>query len=146
MNYYDLFEIAPNASDEVIKASYKAMSKKYHPDNCPNGEQMMKKLNEAYDVLSDSVKRKEYDKTLEISNDKPKDVDNKEKIPFSQSSLKEKIALIIGSIFYLLITGIIYILEFAWAIILVLIIIGFFTGHSQVLFGKLFDWVLSLFT
>ena len=69
--YYDWLEISPKASNEVIEKAYKALVIKYHPD-LHNGEkkydeEIIKKINEAYSVLSDSKKRAEYDSTLQSS-------------------------------------------------------------------------------
>ena len=65
MNYYEVLEITPNASEEVIKAAYKALVKKYHPDNGNvNGTEKLQLINEAYKTLSDATLRKQYDKTL----------------------------------------------------------------------------------
>lgn len=66
---YDILEVSEKASKEVIEKAYKVLAKKYHPDlqmpeNKAIAEAKMKKINEAYDVLSDDVKRKEYDETL----------------------------------------------------------------------------------
>lgn len=65
MNYYDILEISPKASDEVIRMAYKALVKKYHPDVFHGdkifAEKKMKEINEAYEVLSDSSKRRLYD-------------------------------------------------------------------------------------
>lgn len=65
MNYYELLQVSENASDEVIKMAYKALVKKYHPDTFKGdkafAEEKTKEINEAYDVLSDPVKRQEYD-------------------------------------------------------------------------------------
>ena len=65
MNYYELLEISPAASVEVIKNSYKALAKKYHPDTYKGdrdfAEEKMKLLNEAISVLESEMKRKEYD-------------------------------------------------------------------------------------
>ena len=65
MNYYDILEISPKASEEVLKMAYKALARKYHPDVC-NGnvavaEEKMKELNQAYSTLSDNSQRKIYD-------------------------------------------------------------------------------------
>lgn len=63
-NYYKILEVSRYASDEVIKASYRAMAKKFHPDHYYGdktyAERKMEEINEAYEVLGDPVKRKEY--------------------------------------------------------------------------------------
>ena len=67
-NYYDILEIKENASQEVITAAYKSLVKKYHPDNCQGDKkkasQIFIEIQEAYEVLSDVNKRKEYDAQL----------------------------------------------------------------------------------
>lgn len=76
-NYYDILEINKNASQEIIEKAYKILVKKYHPDlqesNLKNKyEEKIKEINEAYEILSDPEKRKNYDLTLknnEISNE-----------------------------------------------------------------------------
>ena len=72
MNYYEILEITNNASDEVIKASYKALVKKYHPDNGNNLSisKDISLINEAYEVLSNPIKRREYDKKIKVDNTK----------------------------------------------------------------------------
>lgn len=69
-NYYEILEVSPNASKEIIEKAYRVLAKKYHPDlqeehNKESAEQKMKLINEAYDVLSDDIKRKEYDEKLQ---------------------------------------------------------------------------------
>jgi curved DNA-binding protein CbpA len=69
INYYEVLEISENASIEVIKASYKTLVKKYHPDNCAGidievSNSNMARINEAYQILSDEDKRKIYDYDL----------------------------------------------------------------------------------
>lgn len=72
MNYYEVLEITPNASEEVIKAAYKALVKKYHPDNGNvNGTEKLQLINEAYKTLSDATLRKQYDKTLVHADEQP---------------------------------------------------------------------------
>lgn len=78
MNYYEILEIKEDASVEVIKAAYKALVKKYHPDvnhiNNHKGERDINSINEAYEVLSDEEKRKEYDEMLlRLKNEKASD-------------------------------------------------------------------------
>ena len=64
-NFYKILGVIPTAEIIVIKAAYRALSQKYHPDKNRDEEekyqQKMQDLNEAYSVLSDEVKKKEYD-------------------------------------------------------------------------------------
>ena len=63
-DYYEILEISESASEEVIHMAYKALVKKYHPDSSDQGknsESKMQEINEAYAVLSNPEKRKNYD-------------------------------------------------------------------------------------
>lgn len=63
--HYDTLSIVRNAPPEVIRAAYKVLSQKYHPDrnsDNPNTTAIMAKINDAYAVLSDPEKRKKYDR------------------------------------------------------------------------------------
>ena len=66
IDYYAVLEVKPDASQETIKKSYRALIKKYHPDvttfDKKYSEEKTNALNEAYSVLSDVDKRKDYDK------------------------------------------------------------------------------------
>ena len=69
-NYYDILEVNKNASQEIIEKAYKTLVKKYHPDLQENNlkdnyEEKIKKINEAYEILSNSEKRKNYDLQLQ---------------------------------------------------------------------------------
>lgn len=66
MNYYEVLEVSPNASQEIIKIAYKNLAKKYHPDtsNSEISTKKMQEINEAYDILKDLQKRNEYDEYL----------------------------------------------------------------------------------
>ncbi len=72
-NYYEILEIKETASEEVIKAAYKALVKKNHPDNYRGDSEMMEKnmllINEAYEVLSDREKRRIYDTECRKNNE-----------------------------------------------------------------------------
>jgi curved DNA-binding protein len=65
IDYYKILEIQNSATEADIKAAYRKLARKYHPDLNPNDENAKKKfqqINEANEVLSDSEKRKKYDK------------------------------------------------------------------------------------
>jgi curved DNA-binding protein CbpA len=67
-NYYDLLEIEPTASASQLKAAYRKLSKRYHPDitddiNETRGD-MFILINEAYQVLSNEDSRRRYDLEL----------------------------------------------------------------------------------
>jgi len=63
-DYYKLLGVDKNASQEVIKKAYRKLALKYHPDRNPGdkkAEEQFKLINEAYAVLSDKEKRRQYD-------------------------------------------------------------------------------------
>ncbi len=62
--HYDNLKVSRHAPQEVIRAAYKALSQKYHPDKNPGDERaarIMAIVNTAYNILSDPVRRKEHD-------------------------------------------------------------------------------------
>lgn len=66
MTYYDILEVSPRASKEVIEKAYRVLAKKYHPDVNPpeqraQCEEYMKVINVAYETLMDDDKRSLYD-------------------------------------------------------------------------------------
>jgi curved DNA-binding protein len=60
-DYYKTLGVSENVTAEEIKKTYRKLAFQYHPDRNPGNEEMMKEINEAYAVLSDLGKRKEYD-------------------------------------------------------------------------------------
>jgi curved DNA-binding protein len=63
-DYYHILGVEKGAGPEDIKKAYRKLALKYHPDRNPNNreaEEKFKKISEAYAVLSDSEKRKQYD-------------------------------------------------------------------------------------
>lgn len=65
--FYDYLGVTRNAPPEVIRAAYKALSQKYHPDKNPDNPdfaQAMIIINRIYTELSDPIKRRQYDQWL----------------------------------------------------------------------------------
>ena len=60
-NYYEILGIEENTSQDEIKKQYRKLSKQYHPDVNPGGDEKFKEINEAYETLSDTQKRQQYD-------------------------------------------------------------------------------------
>ncbi len=63
-DYYEVLGVGRDANDSEIKKAYRALAKKYHPDMNPGdaeAEKKFKEASEAYAVLSDSEKRRQYD-------------------------------------------------------------------------------------
>ena len=63
INYYDVLGVSPEAEAEEIKKAYRKLAREYHPDinKAPEAESRFKEIAEAYDVLSDETKRRDYD-------------------------------------------------------------------------------------
>jgi len=72
-DYYRILQVHPNAEPEVIKAAYKRLIQKYHPDkNLKNTEEAKRhtqEINEAWDVLSNPEHRAQYDRDHFAGND-----------------------------------------------------------------------------
>ena len=76
-NLYEILEVSEKASKEVIDKAYHVLAKKYHPDlqkdtDKKNAENKMKQINEAYEILGDEEKRKQYDEELKIKREEQK--------------------------------------------------------------------------
>jgi curved DNA-binding protein CbpA len=68
-DYYAILGVPPTASEAEIRDAYRRLVRHYHPDLNPereDAEARIKELNEAYEVLSDPVRRARYDRTRPV--------------------------------------------------------------------------------
>lgn len=117
-NYYDILEVSKNASPEIIEKAYKTLVKKYHPDLQKNEEknkyeEKIKKINEAYDILSNPEKRKNYDLNLKNTQFSINDYNNlyQENINLKNRS-KDLLALVLTILVILFIAFILWHIPF----------------------------------
>lgn len=69
-DYYYILQVSPQATAEDIKMSFRRLARQYHPDlnpDDPETAEYFKQISQAYDVLSDAVKRRRYDRDRRTS-------------------------------------------------------------------------------
>ena len=74
MNHYETLGVDRSVTKEELKKKYRELSMKYHPDKNPDdpeAENKFKEINEAYSVLSDDEKRRQYDNPSPFPNGMP---------------------------------------------------------------------------
>lgn len=78
-DYYRILQVHYLAEPEIIESAYKRLAKKYHPDvnKSEMAEEIMQKLNQAYEVLGDSAKRRQYDLKWRDQYNKPHKSDSR---------------------------------------------------------------------
>ena len=75
MNFYQVLELEPDASEEDIKKSYYSLAKEYHPDRYsddaikPKLTKIFDKIKTAHETIGDSEKKQEYDRTMGFVKD-----------------------------------------------------------------------------
>ena len=88
VTYYEILEVSRTASKEVITKAYKVLVRKYHPDleqdetKKEEAKEKMVKINEAYETLSDDIKREKYDNNIALLEEKErreKEIKNRKK-------------------------------------------------------------------
>ena len=71
-NYYEILNVSPNASLAIISVAYKTLAKIYHPDvaadDLDEAKEKFAEISEAYEILSDSIKKSEYDRKFFKNN------------------------------------------------------------------------------
>ena len=79
-DHYAILGVPRNANQELIKATYKALLKIYHPDVFKGDKkfatEQLKKINIAFEILSDPKKRKNYDAHYKENSDKKKNTED----------------------------------------------------------------------
>jgi curved DNA-binding protein CbpA len=92
--FYEILGLLNDADDVVIKAAYRALAQKYHPDKHKTNKeihtQMMSNLNEAFAAIGTKSKRKAYDESLQKIS-KPKKTKPASPAPNTNDELIEKL-------------------------------------------------------
>ena len=96
LNLYEILEVSPKASKEVIDKAYHDLAKKYHQDTQQTeekkkqAEEKMKQINEAYEILGDEQKRKLYDMKLEQELEEQRRKEQEKKLQELQNMQKRQ--------------------------------------------------------
>ncbi len=93
--HYEILGLLSTADDVVVKAAYKALAQKYHPDKHKTRQEMatqlMSELNAAHAVIGNKAKRKEYDAWLASSTKTKQKPKNKPNVQAPQSDYRDLI-------------------------------------------------------
>jgi curved DNA-binding protein CbpA len=104
MDYYAILGILPSGDFVVIRAAFRALAQKYHPDKWTGepseANRRMRELNEAYDVLSDEHRRERYDSQRKRSNADDFDFDDTMRSAFREAESSQESDWTIALSFY----------------------------------------------
>lgn len=87
-NLYEVLGVRNDATPKEIKKAFRTLAKKYHPDTNPDNpyiEALFREANEAYTILSDETKRKQYDQKLKGPQSTTSQPENKKAEPNRKS-------------------------------------------------------------
>ena len=93
-DYYKILGVSQNCTEQELKSAYRKLARKFHPDVAGDSSEVVskfKEINEAYEILSDKVKRAEYDtinRFYNYSSTKQKD-ENKQKTASAPNDFKK---------------------------------------------------------
>lgn len=141
MTYYEILGIEENATQEQIKAAYRTLAKKYHPDvnNAPNASAFFRLIQEAYETLNDPLKREKYDHPIQNNaEDSENGIDSDDdefiavpvsyadfvKLKFAQHSLPIKILTVLLRVLLFVLMPIIMLLYYAYRLLSSLAVIA----------------------
>ena len=108
-DFYKILGVSVDSEKIVIDAAYRALAKKYHPDvwvgSKSDAENKMRDINQAYEVLSDVQRRREYDSSSkqpqsDIPSSKSENEESKGTIKFQSSMLPKDVSLDAGFLTY----------------------------------------------
>lgn len=89
MDLYSILGVLSDAEDIVIRAAYKALAQKYHPDRYPDQDEAVRRMaevNQAYEVLGNPERRRQYDISRETLNESSySEVSNDEEVVYDQT-------------------------------------------------------------
>lgn len=116
-NYYEILGVTNEATEAQVKAKYRDLARKYHPDVNPSHEGRFRDINEAYRVLSDSLKRADYDQGFELGEDRiSKEEDSKDNKEKKQEINLKNISIAIGRVAFSVFIGVLIGLAFEFIV------------------------------
>jgi DnaJ domain len=104
---YEVLQVSPGASDEVIRAAYRVLARRYHPDvnQSPTAARRMGDLNSAYAALTDPARRAELDakqqRTARVRTSRPAHPPRRPLAPIAQyHTAPRRPILIVGTVMF----------------------------------------------